>query len=222
MISKKTLAKFQKFRERAVLLNCTSTPHVFNTPHQTPRNRGVTEREEILKRTPLRPCFSESDMNTPVNTTSLLQPATNIEYHDIEDDYSYNNSIYNDQENQQHHGNGLNTFQMQMEIVDLRNEIKLLKGGGSSSTDDRAELLDLLQEKDEEIKVNKKELAYMQDKFDDIQEGLKMIEKERHSLRDKADSLEKESMKLRTHLSNREREVSKLSQRCSFQEEKKK
>merc|ERR1712151_738182 len=107
-----------------------------------------------------------------------------------------------------------------MEIVDLRNELKLLKGS-TSSTDDRAELLDLL-EKEEEIAANKKELLYMQDKFDDIQNGLIESEKERHNLRDKSDSLENENKELKTHLSNREREVAALSQRCSFQEEKKK
>merc|ERR1712232_634036 len=84
------------------------------------------------------------------------------------------------------------------------------------------ELLDLLEEKEEEIAANKKELLYMQDKFDDIQNGLIEIEKERHNLRDKSDSLENENKELKTHLSNREREVAALSQRCSFQEEKKK
>merc|ERR1712151_808760 len=103
----------------------------------------------------------------------------------------------------------------------LRNELKLLKGS-TSSTDDRAELLDLLEEKEEEIAANKKELLYMQDKFDDIQNGLIEIEKERHNLRDKSDSLENENKELKTHLSNREREVAALSQRCSFQEEKRK
>merc|ERR1712151_245992 len=70
--------------------------------------------------------------------------------------------------------------------------------------------------------ANKKELLYMQDKFDDIQNGLIESEKERHNLRDKSDSLENENKELKTHLSNREREVAALSQRCSFQEEKKK
>ena len=212
--SKKALMKFQKFKQKAALLNCTSTPG-FSTP-RTPSDR-VTERVEILRRTPLRPCFSESDMNTPVANASLLHTTNNIEYDDADENYSF----YEEQESHLPQNNGLNTFQMQMEIVDLRNEVKLLQGS-TSSTDDRAELLDLLEEKEEEIAANKKELIYMQHKFDDIQNGLKEIEKERHNLRDKTDSLENKNKELMTHLSNREREVEALSKRCVFQEEKKK
>merc|ERR1711862_262483 len=95
-------------------------------------------------------------------------------------------------------------------------------GGSSSFEDDRVQLLDLLEETDEEIANKHDELLHVYNKFEYIKTELKNIEDERHTLRVKSESLESKNKDLKIQLNNREREVAALSQRCSFQEEKKK
>lgn len=92
-------------------------------------------------------------------------------------------------------------FQLKMEVTELRNRLKILDGGTG-----RCELLDLLQQRDEEIKAKDHQLLDLGDRFCQIKEGLDDIEKERRDLK--------------RHLVIREKEVGSLVQRCATQEDK--
>lgn len=106
-------------------------------------------------------------------------------------------------------------FEMQMELVELRNRIKLLDNGTSKS-----ELLDLLQEKDEELEKKNEQITVLNQKFHQITLGLDQMEQERKNLKQKSKMYEDDSFTLKRHLDNREKEVQTLQARCTSQEEK--
>lgn len=106
-------------------------------------------------------------------------------------------------------------FQMRMELSDLRNRLKILDSGT-----DRCELLDLLRERDDELKIKNDQLAILNDKFQKITSGLGLLEEERKGLKESVKSLEAEKKKVSRHLNIREKEVMSLVKRCAEQEEK--
>ena len=106
-------------------------------------------------------------------------------------------------------------FQMQMELVDLRNRIKLLDNGTSKS-----ELLDLLQEKDLELDKKNEQIGVLNQKFHQITLGLDQMEQERKTLKQKVKLFEEEKNEKDRNLANREKEVQTLQSRCSLQEGK--
>jgi len=106
-------------------------------------------------------------------------------------------------------------FQLQLELSTLRQRLKLLDGGASKN-----ELLDLLQEKDEELSGKNKQISILNNKFHKIAKAVSQMEKERIMLQKKAVSLETENKTIQRHLAIREKEVSALVTRCAAQEEK--
>ena len=115
----------------------------------------------------------------------------------------------------QESNNGDELFQMQMELTELRNRIKLLDCGTG-----RCELLDLLKERDVELKGKNEKLQVLNGKFHQITNGLSQIEAERHTLRTSVASLENEKKKVQRYLNIREKEVMSLVKRVADQEEK--
>ena len=106
-------------------------------------------------------------------------------------------------------------FQLRMEIVDLRKKLKLLDGGG-----EKAELISLLQERDDELSVKNQQLATLNGKFRQITDGLQTIEAERQADRAAHAQLLKDKGRVDKHLAMREKEVVTIAQRCAALEEK--
>ena len=112
-------------------------------------------------------------------------------------------------------------FQLQMEVTKLREKLKIMESTSSSTNgSSSSNLMDLIQQKDEELQMKNKQLAVLNDKFYEIKKGLGAIESERTVLKKSKSELEGDRKKLQRHLEIREKEVTTLVNRCAQQEER--
>lgn len=105
-------------------------------------------------------------------------------------------------------------FQLQIEISNLKNRLKL------SSSTQKNELLDLLSEKETVIQHKSKQLSSLNDKFHKITKAVQAMEHEVNLLRQDKEMLLEDNKKFKRHLNIREKEVTTLVNRCTAQEEK--
>lgn len=113
--------------------------------------------------------------------------------------------------------NNIHIFQMQMELVQLRERIKLLDNGNGES---QSELLDLINERDEEISQLHATVGSLKSKLNEINDALGQVTDEHHSLRECVSKLELEKQSLARHLHIREQEVVTLVKRLAGEEER--
>lgn len=105
-------------------------------------------------------------------------------------------------------------FQLQIEISNLKNRLKL------SSSTQKNELLDLLSEKETVIQHKSKQLSSLNEKFHKITKAVQAMEHEVNLLRQDKEMLLEDNKKFKRHLNIREKEVTALVNRCTAQEEK--
>jgi chromosome segregation ATPase len=103
---------------------------------------------------------------------------------------------------------------LQSEVSDLRLRIKILDKDGN-----RADLLDLIEAKEEECREKGDQLQKLNEKLDRIEKGLAEIEAERLSLTNRVNELERENERTEKQLRLREAEITSLSKRCLDQAE---
>ncbi len=103
---------------------------------------------------------------------------------------------------------------LQSEISDLRLRIKILDKEGN-----RAELLDLIDAKEEECREKSDQLRKLNEKLDRIEKGLAEIEAERLCLTNRVNELERDNERTEKQLRLREAEITSLSKRCLDQAE---
>ncbi|GAX22833.1 hypothetical protein FisN_24Lh117 [Fistulifera solaris] len=103
---------------------------------------------------------------------------------------------------------------LQSEVSDLRLRIKILDKDGN-----RADLLDLIEAKEDECREKSDQLRKLNEKLDRIERGLAEIEAERLCLTNRVNELEKDNERTEKQLRLREAEITSLSKRCLDQAE---
>ena len=106
-------------------------------------------------------------------------------------------------------------FQQQIEIQSLKHRLQL-----SSTFTKKADLLEILSEKDISLTNKNKQISILHDKFHKITTAVQRMETEVHTLRKDKHDFENDNKRLKRHLNIREKEVKALVSRCTVQEEK--
>jgi chromosome segregation ATPase len=111
----------------------------------------------------------------------------------------------------------MHVFQMQMELVQLREKIKLLDNGNGES---QSELIDLITERDHEISQLNSTIETLKRKLKDVNINFGVLTDEHNSLQENASKLELEKRQIARHLQIREQEVVTLVKRLAGEEER--
>jgi len=106
-------------------------------------------------------------------------------------------------------------FQLRLELNALRQRLKAMDEGGKKS-----ELLDIIEESKEEVATKNKQIATLNEKFQQVTKAVSQMEAEHDTHVKTIASLESENKRLSRHLSIREKEITTLVTRCATQEER--
>ena len=112
-------------------------------------------------------------------------------------------------------GGDTDVFQLQMELADLRKRMKILDKGG-----ERAELLEMVRERDEALLAKDRSLDLLNSRFYQITQAVQLVEADRRELLERHAHQRREKEGVERDLGLREGEVTAIAQRCAELEER--